>query len=194
MMGLRPMRREAHLVFWAICRRRVAFFFIFTRNKAQGMTIQFGYNKRQVLDGLRGHFFSRPEIRTLVIVINAFAILSAVLFAFKKIQALPFLLFSVLWFLLWISIRRLLPLSIYKKSATFQDTFILSLEDRGILLETKKGTQLWEWGAFSGFKETVYFFHVYFNPRSFFMIPKDSFKDITEIQAARKLLKERIKH
>ena len=158
------------------------------------MTIHFGYNKRQVLDGLRGHFFARPEIRILVIVINLFAILSAVLFALRKIPALPFLIFSVLWFCLWIAIRRLLPLSIYKKSATFRDTFILSLEDRGILLETKKGSQLWSWEDFSGFKETIYFFHVYFTARSFFMIPKDSFKDITEIQAARKLLKEKIKN
>ena len=129
----------------------------------------------------------------MVIIINVFAILSAVLFALKKIQALPFLVFSVLWFCLWISVRRLLPLSIYKKSATFRDTFILTLEDRGILLETRKGSQLWTWDDFSGFKETLYFFHIYFNARSFFMIPKDSFKDITEIQAARKLLKERIK-
>jgi YcxB-like protein len=158
------------------------------------MTIQFGYDKKQVLDGLRGHFFARPEIRTLIIVINVFAILSAVLFALKMIGAQPFLLFSVLWFSLWVAIRRLLPLSIYKKSATFQDTFILSLEDRGILLETEKGQQLWVWEDFSGFKETIYFFHVYFNARSFFMIPKDSFKDITEIQAARQLLKERIRH
>jgi hypothetical protein len=157
------------------------------------MTVQFGYKKREVLDGLRGHFFARPEIRTLVIVINVFAILSAVLFYFRKIQALPFLIFSLLWFLLWISIRRLLPLSIYKRSATFRDTFTLSLEDRGILLETKKGSQLWAWEDFSSFKETIYFFHVYFNSRSFFMIPKDSFKDITEIQAARKLLRERIR-
>jgi hypothetical protein len=157
------------------------------------MTIQFGYNKKQVLDGLRGHFFGRPEIKILAILINVFAILSAVLFALKRIQPLPFLIFSVLWFFLWVSIRRLLPLSIYKKSATFQDTFILSLEDQGILLETKKGEQLWEWGDFSGFKETAYFFHVYFDARSFFLIPKDSFKDITEIQAARKLLKERIR-
>jgi hypothetical protein len=156
------------------------------------MTIQFGYNKRQVLDGLRGHFFARPEIRTMVIVINVFAILSAILFFFKKIQALPFLVFSVLWFCLWISVRRLLPLSIYKKSATFRDTFTLTLEERGILLETRKGSQLWTWEDFSGFKETLYFFHIYFNARSFFMIPKDSFKDLSEIQAARKLLKERI--
>src|ERR1700743_1143209 len=157
------------------------------------MTIQFGYNKRQVLDGLRGHFFARPEIRTMVIIINVFAILSAILFALKKIQALPFLLFSVLWFILWISVRRLLPLSIYKKSATFRDTFTLTLEEKSIVFETKKGNQLWTWEDFSGFKETLFFFLIYFNSRSFFMIPKDSFKDITEIQAARKLLKERIK-
>ena len=128
----------------------------------------------------------------MVITINVFAILSAILFALNKIQALPFLIFSVLWFCLWLSVRRLLPLSIYNRSATFQDTFILTLEDRGVLLETKKGEQLWSWEDFTAFKETLYFFHIYFSPRSFFMIPKDSFKDITEIQAARKLLKERI--
>ena len=156
------------------------------------MTIRFGYNKRQVLDGLRGHFFSIREIRILVIVINVFAILSAILFSLKKIQFQPFLLFSLLWFCLWISIRRLLPLSIYKRSATFQDNFILTLEDQGMLMETKKGSQLWQWEAFSAFKETAYFFHVYFNKRSFFLIPKDAFKDITEIQAARQMLKQRI--
>jgi hypothetical protein len=157
------------------------------------MTVQFGYNKRQVLDGLRGHFFSKPEIKILAIVINVFAILSAILFYLKRIQALPFLIFSVLWFLLWLSIRRFLPLSIYKRSATFQDTFILSLEERGVLLETERGSQLWQWKDFSGFKETLYFFHLYFDSRSFFMIPKDSFKDIPEIQAARQLLKAHIK-
>jgi hypothetical protein len=156
------------------------------------MTVTFGYNKKQVLDGLRGHFFGRPEIRILAIIINVFAILSAVLFAMKKIQALPFLIFSVLWFLLWLSIRRLLPLSIYKRSATFRDTFILSLDERGVLLETERGNQLWHWGQFSNFKETLYFFHLYFDSRSFFLIPKDSFKDIPEIQAARQLLKDRI--
>lgn len=158
------------------------------------MTIQFGYNKKQVLDGLRSHFFGRPEIRILVIIINVFAIVSAILFGLKRIQAIPFLIFSALWFLLWISIRRLLPLSIYKKSTTFQDTFILTVEDRGLLLETQKGSQLWRWEDFSSFKETVYFFHVYFDARSFFMIPKDAFNDITDIQAARQLMKDRIRH
>jgi len=157
------------------------------------MTIQFGYNKKQVLDGLRGHFFGRPEIRFLFIAINVFAIISAILFYFKRIQALPFLVFSVVWFLLWISVRRLLPLSIYKRSATFQDTFTLNMDDQGIYLETKRGGQRWGWENFSAFKETAYFFHLYFDARSFFLIPKDSFKDITEIQAARQLLKGHIK-
>lgn len=128
----------------------------------------------------------------MFILINVFAILSAILLALKKIQFIPFLIFSTLWFCLWVSIRRLLPLSIYKRSATFQDTFTLNLEQRGIVLETKKGQQIWTWEDFTAFKETLYFFHVYFSPRSFFMIPKDSFKDITEIQAARKLFRERI--
>ena len=157
------------------------------------MTIQFGYDKKQVLDGLRGHFFGQPEIRIIVIIINLFAILSAILLFFKKIQVLPFLLFSFLWFFLWLSIRRFLPLSIYKRNSTFRDHFTLSMADEGILLETKKGSQQWGWENFSAFKETAYFFHLYFTARSFFLIPKDSFKDITEIQSARLLLKSHIK-
>ena len=156
------------------------------------MIVKFGYNKKQVLDALRNHFFSMPEIRFLFILINVFAILSAVLFYFKKIQALSFLIFSLLWFLLWLSVRRLLPLSIYKKNQTFQDTFTLDLQEGGVILETGKGSQTWEWNKFSNFRETLYFFHLYFDARSFFLIPKDSFKDITEIQAARELLKTRI--
>jgi YcxB-like protein len=156
------------------------------------MTVQFGYNKRQVLDGLRGHFFSRPEIKTLIIVINAFSITSVVSFCLHKIQAMPFIIFSFLWLLLWLSVRRFLPLSIYKRSATFQDTFILSLDDQGVLLETERGNQVWKWESFSAFKETLYFFHLYFDSRSFFMIPKDSFRDLPQIQDARKIFKDHI--
>jgi hypothetical protein len=168
-------------------------YFYLSSSTQEGMTIQFGYDKKQVLDGLRGHFFGQPEIRIIVIIINLFAILSAILLFFKKIQVLPFLLFSFLWFFLWLSIRRFLPLSIYKRNSTFRDHFTLSMADEGILLETKKGSQQWGWENFSAFKETAYFFHLYFTARSFFLIPKDSFKDITEIQSARQLLKSHIK-
>jgi len=156
------------------------------------MTVRFGYDKKQVLEALRTHFFSRPEIRILFILVNVFAILSAILFYFRKIQALSFLIFSMLWFILWITVRRFLPLSIYKRSRTFQDSFTMDLSDRGVWLQTERGEQLWQWKDFSGFKETLYFFHLYFDPRSFFLVPKDSFKDIVEIQEARKLLKDKI--
>lgn len=157
------------------------------------MTIQFGYDKKQVLDGLRSHFFGRMEIRVLFIVINLFAILSAVLFYFHKIQPYSFLIFSLLWFVLWITVRRLLPLSIYKRSKTFQDTFVLSLVEKGVVLHTVKGEHIWQWKSFSDFKETPYFFHLYFDSRSFFLVPKDAFKDITDIQAAREIFKKNIK-
>src|SRR5579871_4989186 len=142
------------------------------------MTIHFGYNKKQVLDGLRSHFFGRIEIRILVILVNIFAILSAVLFYLHRIQPIAFLIFSLLWITLWITIRRILPLSIYKRSQTFQDRFILSMDEAGVKLETERGSQLWQWTRFSAFKETVHFFLLYFNARSFFMVPKDAFKDL----------------
>ncbi|HLY71537.1 MAG TPA: YcxB family protein [Puia sp.] len=156
-------------------------------------TDHFGYSKKQVLAGLRSHFFGRVEIRVLIILVNVFAILSAVLFYFHKIQPVSFLIFSLLWFILWITIRRILPLSIYKRSETFRDEFTLSMDNDGILLETERGNQLWQWNRFSEFKETVNFFLLYFNARSFFMVPKDSFKDLTELQAARSMLRENIK-
>lgn len=157
------------------------------------MTIEFGYEKKQVLDALRNHFFSRREIRILVILVNVFAILSAVLFYFKIIQPLSFLVFSLLWFLLWVTIRVVLPSSIYKRSRTFQDQFRMSFEEEGVRLETERGEQDWQWKQFSAFKETLYFFHLYFDSRSFFLVPKDAFKDITDTQAARDLLRRHIK-
>ncbi len=156
------------------------------------MTIQFGYNKKQVLDGLRSHFFGRMEIRILFIVVNVFAILSAVLYYFKVIQALSFLIFSLLWFLLWLIIRRFLPLSIYKRSQTFRDSFIMNLDEKEVVLQTDRGSQVWGWNDFSSFRETLFFFHLYFDSRSFFLVPKDAFKDIAEVQEARQLFRNRI--
>lgn len=157
------------------------------------MKVHFGYEKKQVLDALRSHFFSRPEIRLMVILVNVFAILSAALFYFKIIQPVSFLAFSLMWFLLWLTIRIFLPISIYKRSQTFKDEFTLDLQDSGIELMTDRGVQHWEWKRFSTFKETNYFFHLYFDNRSFFLVPKDAFNDLPDLQWARQLLKDKIK-
>jgi hypothetical protein len=157
------------------------------------MNIQFGYDKKQVIQALRYHFLSQPEIKILLIVVNVFAIVSALLFAFKKIQGLSFLIFSFLWFMLMLVIWRLLPAAIYKREQTFKDHFSMRFEEEGIELSNERGSKAWPWPAFSNFLESPYFFHLYFDSRSFFLVPKDAFPDITQLQQARELLKQKIK-
>ncbi len=156
------------------------------------MTIQFGYEKNQVLQALRYHFLSKPEIKVLLVLVNVFAIASAVLFALKKIQGLSFLIFSLLWMMLMLVIWRLLPASIYKSAATFQDKFSMRFEDDGVELSNQQGAKAWPWSNFSSFMESPYFFHLYFDARSFFLVPKDAFADLDQLQAVRQLLKAKI--
>ena len=156
------------------------------------MTIYFDYNRKQVIQALRYHFLMRPEIKTLLILINVFTILSAILFAMKEIQPLAFLVFSLMWFILLVTIWFLLPRSIYRKAQTFKDHFSMMLDDEEVVLENKLGSKSWSWKAFSKFVESPYFFHLYFDNRSFFLVPKDAFKNIPEIQEARKLMKDKI--
>lgn len=132
------------------------------------MTIHFAYDKKQVIQALRYHFLTRPEIKILLILINVFAIASAIMVAFKIIQPLAFLIFSSLWFLLMLVIWRLLPRSIYKKAHTFQDDFSMTFEDEEIVLKNDLGSKAWPWKIFSTFLESPYFFHLYFDSRSFF--------------------------
>lgn len=156
------------------------------------MTIHFGYDKKQVIQALRYHFLTRPEIKILLVLVNVFAIASAVLFALKEIQPIAFLLFSFLWFFLMLIIWRVLPGSIYKKAHTFQDDFSMTFQDEEVILQNKRGSKAWKWRAFSTFLESPNFFHLYFDSRSFFLVPKDAFKDIAQVQETRKLLKEKI--
>ena len=157
------------------------------------MTVNFGYEKKQVVHALRYHFLTRPEIKLLIIFVNVFAILSAVLAIFKVIQPLSFLIFSVLWLGLMLVVWKILPLSIYRRSHTFQDQFSLTIDENQVELNNERGKQVWPWNRFSSFVESPYFFHLYFDSRSFFLLPKDSFKDIVELQEVRKLFREKIR-
>lgn len=156
------------------------------------MTIEFGYNKKEVVQALRYHFLMRPEIKILLVFVNVFTIVSVVMFYMKYIQALSFLAFSILWFILMLVIWQILPRSIYRRSATFKDHFLMHFEDDMVVLETERGSKGWPWSAFSNFVESHYFFHLYFDPRSFFLVPKDAFKDITEVQEVRELLRKKL--
>jgi hypothetical protein len=156
------------------------------------MTVSFSYDKKKVIQALRYHFLTRPEIRILLILINVFAIGSAILLYFRMIQPLSFLIFSLLWFALMLVVWRILPSTIYKRSQTFQDSFSMDFEEQYVALRTHRGEKRWPWDAFSKFVESPYFFHLYFDPRSFFLVPTDAFDNPEERQAARDLLKSRI--
>ena len=151
----------------------------------------FTYNKSKVIQALRYHFITRREIKFMIILVNVFAILSAFLFFFKKISPLAFLVSSLLWFILMITFWFILPGSIYKKAATFQDGFKVSLEDQHLFLENERGSKSWPWTAFTSLIESPHFFHLYFDSRSFFLIPKSAFEG-DDLYAARKFLGRKI--
>ena len=158
------------------------------------MQISFTYDRKQVIQALRYHFFTRPEIRILVILVNVFTIAAAVLLYFKKVNPLSFVFFSTIWMILMLVIWRLLPYSVYKKSQTFRDDFLMQFQEEEVTLETERGRQVWPWSRFSKFVETPYFFHLYFDSRSFFLIPKDAFSSITDQQEIREMIRRKLKH
>jgi len=67
------------------------------------MLIYFGYEKRQVMQALRYHFISKPEIRIMLILVNVFALVSITLYAMKKITPMAFFVGSFLWIVLMVS-------------------------------------------------------------------------------------------
>jgi hypothetical protein len=156
------------------------------------MTISFSYDKKQVLQALRYHFLNRIEIRVLLILVNVFAIGSAILLYFRVIQPLSFLIFSLMWFVLMLVVWRILPQSIYRRSHTFKDHFSMDFNEENVTLTTQNGQKSWPWKVFSKYIESPYFFHLYFDSRSFFLVPTDAFRNIEEKQEVRRLLKSKI--
>ena len=156
------------------------------------MTIHFTYDKRQVIQALWYHFITRPELSIMIILVNVFALTAAILFYLKKITPLAFLIGSLLWFGLMISIWFILPGVVYKRAATFQDHFTMDFEEEQFTLGNERGSRSWPWKALSSFLESPHFFHLYFDSRSFFLVPKSGCKTSDEVFQLRQLLKEKI--
>ncbi|MBL7733637.1 MAG: YcxB family protein [Chitinophagaceae bacterium] len=157
------------------------------------MTIYFGYDKPKVIQALRYHFINRPEIRMMIILVNVFAIISIVLYALGKIQPLAFLVFSLLWVILMISFWYLLPLAVYRRALTFKHEFSMDFRTEGFTLGHEGGgSKTWNWDAVKHFVESPHFFHLYFDSRSFFLVPKDGCKDSDEVHELRQLIKSKV--
>lgn len=151
----------------------------------------FTYDKNKVIQALRYHFITRREIKIMMILVNVFAILSAGLFFFKKISPFAFLISSVLWFALMILFWFLMPYLVYRKAETFRDRFRAILADDLFRIENERGGRNWNWSEFSTWIESPHFYHLYFNSRSFFIVPKDAFEG-DDVHEARNIFREKI--
>ena len=157
----------------------------------RSMYIAVSYQKKKVIQALRYHFIQRTEIRILIILVNVFAILSAGLLYWKIIRPEPFLLGSLIWLGLMAAFWYIMPMSIYAKSPTFRDQFTIQTTNEELVLENDRGTAHWEWQRFSRFFESPHFFHLYFTPRSFFLIPKETISQ-DDLHTLRGLLHQKI--
>jgi hypothetical protein len=152
----------------------------------------FTYNKAKTLQALRFHFITRKEIKIMLILVNVFSLLSAGLFFFKKVTPKAFLISTILWLALMLLFWFIMPRMVYKKAQTFKDSFKANLTDQEFVLENERGRKGWAWQEFSTWMESPHFFHLYFNPRSFFIVPKEAFVG-DDVHEARRILKEKIK-
>ena len=156
------------------------------------MQIYFDYDKKQVLQALRYHFISRQEIKILLVLVNVFAIVAAILLFLQKVSPIAFLSSSVLWLCLMVAFWIILPKAVYKKSPMFKDKFSMIFSEDKVMIENEKGYNEWKWQAFSSYIESPFFIHLYFNTKSFFLIPKASIEQFGDMISFRNLLKDHI--
>lgn len=157
------------------------------------MQYSFQYDKAKVLQGLRVHFVSRPEVKIMAYAVNIFAIVAAVMFWMHKIRPQAFLLCSLLWIVLMIVFWFIMPRVVYKKAVqTFEEKYIATFNEVGVGLENQKGAISWDWPRFTNYFESSQFFHLYFGSRSFFIFPKDEMTP-DFILTLRELLKNKLR-
>jgi hypothetical protein len=138
------------------------------------MKYSISYIKNEVLQALRYHFIKQSEIKSLMIIVNVYAIVTAILLFMKKIRPEPFLLGSLLWIVLMIFFWYILPNLFYKKTTLFKEKWEFSFNQEEAKLISSLGEASWGWKTVTHYFESPYFFHFYFGPKSFFIIPKST--------------------
>lgn len=156
------------------------------------MRFNFSYTKKKVLQALRYHFIAQTEIRVMLIVIIIFDLISAILYFNGKIRPEPFLIGAFVWFIFILSFWFFMPNIIYKRSATFRENFTIAFQPTYVSLENNNGRVEWEWQRFTKYFETPNFFHLYFSPKTFFLVPKENL-DRDQQHELRVLLSSHIK-
>ena len=148
------------------------------------------YQKVQVLQALRYHFIKQSEIKTLMIVVNVYAIATGVLLFLKKIRPELFLLGSILWIVLLLLFWYAMPAIFYRKAELFKQNWQFSFDQEQANLYSTIGSAQWNWNEMTHYFESSYFFHFYFGPKTFFLIPKENIP-IEAQQEIRRLIKNK---
>ena len=138
------------------------------------MQYSISYIKNEVLQALRYHFIKQTEIKSLMVIVNLYAIVTAVLLFMKKNRPEPFLLGSVLWLVLMAFFWYVLPTLFYKKTTLFKEKWEFSFNEKEATLVSTIGEASWGWETVTHYFESPHFFHFYFGPKSFFIIPKST--------------------
>lgn len=138
------------------------------------MSIKIEYHQSEVLQALRFHFIKQTEIKALMVVVNVYAIATAILLYYQKIRPELFLLGSLLWVLLMLSFWYGLPIYFYKKTNLFKFDWTFSFNENGASLVATDASAEWKWKEVSHYFESPYFFHIYFGKKSFFLVPKST--------------------
>ncbi len=139
------------------------------------MSIPIQYLKSHVIQGLRYHFIKQSEIKGLMLFVNAYAIVTAALLFYKKIRPELFLLGSFLWIVLMVFFWYLLPWLFYRRTQMFKQDWTFNFNASGASLVSENGRADWTWNEVTRFFESPMFFHFYFAPKSFFILPKEHF-------------------
>ena len=154
------------------------------------MSYSISYDKKSVLQALRYHFIKQTEIKSLMIVVNIYAIITAILLFMKKIRPEPFLLGSLLWLALMGFFWYILPQIFYKKTNLFKQEWEFDFTEKEASLQSRVGQAYWEWDSVTHYFESPVFFHLYFGPKSFFLITKEAISNENQ-QRIREILKHK---
>lgn len=157
------------------------------------MTIYFGYDKPKVMQALRYYYLSMKEIRFMVILVNVFALISIVLFFMKLVRPEYFLLGVFMWIAVLLSFWFILPLAIYRRTIMFRHEFGMSFNNEGFGLVQGAAPKNWPWKALKYYIESPHFFHLHFDRRTFFLIPKNENHSDDEVHELRKLIRDHVK-
>lgn len=140
------------------------------------MSIKISFKKRQVIAGLRYHFIKQNEIKWLMIFVNIYAVITAILLYYKKIRPELFLLGSVLWVALMLFFWYLLPFYFYNKTKMFHQDWVLNFDSIRGHMDCSIGSATWQWKEVTHFFESPFFVHLYFGNKQFFILPKLDFE------------------